>query len=102
MSIELYLPRDREPNICDLFHAAAVDTWERIKFSRTTPGLKIHETTITQNLIYEMRLLKSLYPYWGLTLFESTNEKANGDDLELCVLHPDRIIYTYAIQAKII
>ncbi len=100
MSLELYLPTD--PNVCDLFHAAAVDTWERIKFSRTTPRLRIHETTITQNLVYEMRLLKSRYPHWGFTLYESINEKTNGDDLELCVLHRNGQVYTYAMQAKIL
>lgn len=100
MSLELYLPIN--PSVCHLFHAAAVDTWERIKFSRTTPRLRIHETSITQNLVYEMRLLKSKYPHWGFTLYESTNEKANGDDLELCILHNNGQVYTYAMQAKII
>jgi len=41
---------------CDVFMAAALDTWYRIRFSRTKPGFKIHETTLTQNLIYELNL----------------------------------------------
>jgi len=102
MSLDHYLPPGHAPSTCDVFRAAADDTWSRIAFSRTTPRLKIHETTITQNIVYELHLLRSKYPLLGFTLFESRLEKTNGDDLELCVLHDDGEIYTYAIQAKII
>ncbi len=102
MSLDHYLPAGSYPTICDLFKAGADDTWNRIAFSRTTPRLKIHETTITQNLVYEMNLLQTKYPLLGFTLYESRLEKTNGDDLELCVLHDDGNTYTYAIQAKII
>lgn len=46
---------------CVAFMAAALDTWYRIQFSRTRPRLKIHETTITQNLVYELTILKASY-----------------------------------------
>jgi hypothetical protein len=102
MSLEHYLENPSAPNVCDVFKAGAKDTWARIAFSRTTPRLKIHETTITQNLIYEMNLLKSRHTSLDFELYESDDEKANGNDLEVRVRHADGSEYYYIIQAKII
>lgn len=105
MSLDYYLDLKSvlpNPTACDVFEAGAYDTWWRIQFSRSTPRMKIHETTITQNLVYEMQLLKKRYKIKGITLYESTDEKANGDDLELRILHKNGKVYTYALQAKII
>src|SRR5437879_9497855 len=102
MSLVYYLDPLNPPDECDVFKAAAKDSWVRIRFSRIKPRLKIHETTITQNLVYEMRLLKSVYPHLGFTLFESTMEDTHGDDLELCIEQNDGRVLTYALQAKII
>ena len=102
MAIDHYLESPFNPNVCDVFKAAARDTWARIEFSRKTPRMKIHETTITQNLVYEMQLLKLRFPTVEYELFESINEKANGNDLELDILHADGNAYNYAVQAKII
>lgn len=101
MSLEYYLSDPTNPSVCDVFKAAAKETWARICFSRKTPNLKSYETTVTQNLVYELFLLKQKFPSLGFNLFESTNEKTNGDDLELSVMHADGL-YTYAIQSKII
>lgn len=101
MSVEHYLST-HSPTVCDVFRAAACDTWERIGFSRSTKGMKCHETALTQNLVYEMRLLKDKYRHLEYDLYESTNEKANGNDLLFRILHNNGKIYTYAIQAKII
>lgn len=101
MGLEHYLST-QTPTVCDVFKAAALDTWERIGFSRSTNGMKCHETAITQNLVYEMRLLKDKFGHLEYDLFESTNEKAKGNDLLFRILHTDRKAYTYAIQAKII
>ena len=102
MSLIYYLDTTVPPDECDVFKAAAKDSWARIRFSRLKPRLKIHETTITQNLVYEMRLLKSHFPHLGFTLFESTMEDTHGDDLELCIIQDDGQLITYALQAKII
>lgn len=102
MAIDHYLESPSSPNVCDVFKAAARDTWARIEFSRKTPRMKIHETTITQNLVYEMQLLKLRFPTVEYELFESINEKANGNDLELDILHANGNTYNYAVQAKII
>ncbi|MES2063560.1 MAG: DUF6615 family protein [Bacteroidota bacterium] len=101
MGVEHYLPNHR-PTVCDVFKAAAQDTWARVGFSRSTKGMKCHETALTQNLVYEMRLLKDKHNHLEYDLFESTNEKANGNDLLFRILHDNGTVYTYAIQAKII
>ena len=87
--------------LCGLFQAAAYDTWERIAFSRTRPRMKIHETTITQNIVYELNLLKWWLRMRDFSIYESTNEAANGDDMEICINQRGRV-YKYAVQAKII
>jgi len=102
MSLEHYLTNPTNPNVCDLFKSGARDTWARIFFSRKTPRLKIHETSVSQNLVYEMNLIKLKVPMLDFEIFESINEKANGDDLEITVRHADGAYYTYAIQSKII
>ncbi|WP_412468751.1 DUF6615 family protein [Pedobacter sp. KLB.chiD] len=102
MSLEHYIADPKNPTICELFKAGAKDTWARIYFSRKTPRLKIHETFISQNLVYEMNLIKAKHPELDFELFESTDEKAHGDDLLLSVVHDDGNVYTYAIQSKII
>lgn len=102
MSLDHYLPDLTNPTVCDLFKSAARDTWARIYFSRKTPRLKIHETSISQNLVYEMNLIKSRFPALKFDIFESFNEQANGDDLELTVRQADGFYFTYAIQSKII
>lgn len=104
MSIEIHFERFMHPGIdpyCTIFQAAAHDTWARIAFSRGTPGLKIHETTITQNLVYELNLLKSRMALRGLTFFESLDERTNGHDLEIVIRQPVGWV-TYWVQSKIL
>jgi len=87
---------------CVAFMAAALDTWYRIQFSRTRPRLKIHETTITQNLVYELTILKASYSGLKFRLFESVEEKTQGDDLELKIRMSQGQYITFAIQPKIL
>jgi len=96
------LPANDGVIICRLFQSASRDTWERIAFSRTRVRMKIHETSITQNLVYEMNMIKWELDIGGFSIFESTNEAAHGDDLEICVVHRDGLVYKFAIQAKIL
>lgn len=105
MSIEVHYQHFFPPKVsrvCSLFQAAAFDTWERIWFSRRTPGLKIHETTITQNLVYEMNLLRDSLAIPNLFIYESRNEATNGNDLDLIVRQRGGRRYRYMIQSKIL
>lgn len=88
--------------LCRMFQAAAYDVWERMAFSRTRPRMKIHETSITQNLVYELNLIKWKYSLSGLSIYESTNEAAHGDDLEICIVQRNGQVYKYALQSKIL
>ena len=92
--------------ICDWFQFFAQETWDRIGYARTRKGLKIWETTITQNLIFEFHTSKDLYSpispnTWGIEILESINESTNGNDIELFVETNDGILF-FAVQAKII
>ena len=49
------------PTECNWFQFFAQETWDRIGFARTRKGLKIFETTITQNLIFEYQASMELY-----------------------------------------
>ncbi|GAA0544660.1 hypothetical protein GCM10009415_28520 [Chitinophaga japonensis] len=64
--------------------------------------MKIHETTITQNLVYELNQIKWLQGISSFSIYESINEASNGDDLEICIIQRDNHVYKYAVQAKII
>jgi hypothetical protein len=58
----------------------SVQTWNKIGFVRRKKGLKISETTITQNLIFDFWQLAAASKL-PVELYESKNEKANGNDL---------------------
>lgn len=94
-------------SLCDFFQVLAVDTWERIKFARTRKGLKIYETTITQNLLFELNRTKEFINnkygtnYWDFKIYESINEKANGNDIELYLPYNGGYLL-FPIQAKLI
>ncbi len=66
----------------DVLKDLSIETWERIGFARTRKGLKIYETTITQNILYSLaKKLKTS----KIEMYEATNEKINGNDMEICL-----------------
>lgn len=85
---------------CVLFRGLAEETWERIGFARRRRGLKIFETTITQNLLYS--ITKILGPGGLVTAEEAIDEAANGNDIELIVRDKNGHDHFFAVQAKII
>ncbi len=94
------------PNVCNWFQYFAQETWDRIGYVRTRRGLKIWETTVTQNLMFEFHTSKALYfpainLSWGVEILEAVNEKTNGNDIELFVEINGTILF-FAVQAKII
>ena len=89
------------PTLCNLLQLLAVDTWERIAFARTRNGFKIYETTITQNLLYELRIYLEHYPHIPIKMFEAINEPVNGNDIELAIQTKQGFILV-PLQAKLI
>lgn len=89
------------PSLCNLLQLMAYDTWRRIEFARTRNGLKIFETTITQNILYEFRLYGELFPQIPIRMFEAINEPLNGNDIELVIQTKEGFILA-PLQAKLI
>lgn len=92
---------NKNPTLCNFLQLVAYDVWKRIEFARTRKGLKIFETTITQNILYELRIYSELYPSVPILMFESFDEARNGNDIELLVQTSEGFI-NFPIQSKII
>jgi hypothetical protein len=92
---------ERNPGLCNLFKFLAIESWKRIEFTYSMPLIKIYETTLTQNIAFTINAYKSVYPGINIDLYESENERANGNDLEMILSFPDFDWDFYApIQAK--
>ncbi|MFT4803699.1 MAG: hypothetical protein ACI9YE_000894 [Psychroserpens sp.] len=105
-SLKKYDPNTSLQTVCNWFQWCALDTWERIGFARTRKGLKIWETTLTQNLLINFHRSKQLFGYqdadWlNIEVYEAVDEKTNGNDIELFVQTKDGPMF-FAVQAKVI
>ena len=90
------------PTLCDEMKRLSVETWERIGFARTRSGLKIYETTITQNLLYSLQKFSEFSKTTAeVQMFEAINEARNGNDIEIFLQVGKSYIYLPA-QAKIL
>ena len=87
--------------LCDEMKNLSIETWERIGFARSRPGLKIYETTITQNLLFELKKFSERHKITQIDMFEATNEKTNGNDLEIFLRVGSKYL-CLPTQAKII
>lgn len=76
----------------------SVETWDNIAFTRIASGIRLNETTITQNLVLDFwrAAEERIFP---ISIFEAMNEKANGNDLEL-LIETDSGYLKMALQAK--
>ncbi len=83
--------------LSSLLRKLSHETWERIGFSRNRAGLKIFETTITQNLIYNIHLHKPS----NFIIYEAIDESTNGNDIELFMETKGGFLFL-AIQSKIL
>ena len=54
-------------------------------FARTRRGLKIYETTLTQNILFALRRFQEICTDYSLSLDEAIDESSNGNDIELIV-----------------
>jgi hypothetical protein len=81
----------------ELLREQSCETWERIGFARTRKGLRIFETTITQNIIFNIHQQNPSQ----FVIYEATDEKTNGNDIELFIETEKGFLFL-AIQSKII
>ena len=73
------------PTLCNFLQYISISTWHRIAFARNRAGFKIYETTLTQNLLFELRLFCDLFPGTSIRMFEAINESINGNDIEFAI-----------------
>lgn len=93
---------EKSKDICDLFKLLSVETWKRIEYAYLNAGVKVFETTLTQNLIFTLHSLSDQYKL-NINIYEADNEKTNGNDFELIIRFPDEQIEYYApVQAKLL
>ena len=84
--------------LCKILRDLSQETWQRIQFARSRKGLKIYETTITQNLLFELHRQGSNNL---ISIFEAIDEKTNGNDIELYIPYKTGFIFL-PTQSKII
>jgi hypothetical protein len=74
----------KSPNLCDLFKLLSIETWKRIEYAYLKPGIKVFETTITQNLIFSINAYNDQHNL-NVEIFEALDENTNGNDFELII-----------------
>lgn len=92
---------NRNSTLCHWLRYQSAEVWERVAFSRLTGLVSTFETTITQNLLFEFWQLARSFAY-ELALFESINERANGNDLEILLRDSNGGYRLLPTQAKIL
>lgn len=84
----------------NILRTISISTWEKIEFARKRKGLKIFETTITQEIIYYL-ILAANESQFNIRLFEANSEKTNGNDIE-CFIETEKGYLFLPMQAKLI
>lgn len=88
------------PNLCDLFKLLSIETWKRMEHAYLKRGMKVFETTITQNLIFTINAFNEQYNL-NIDIFEALDERTNGNDFELIIRFPNANVEFYApVQSK--
>lgn len=98
---QIYAPHKKNisnVDACDLFYDLAIETWERLKFAYTTTGFKIHETTLTQNILYKLEKARQQFNL-DILIREATNEALNGNDIEFVLRNGSKCL-RLPMQAK--
>lgn len=72
-------------DLCTELERLSYETWDRIMFARTRRGLRIYETTLTQNILFSLRRFQEKCTDYSLSLSEAIDETVNGNDIELVV-----------------
>lgn len=82
-----------------LYNDIATDVWDRMKFASETNS-KISETTLTENLLFMINKYRSNSKDKSIRIYESKDEKANGNDLEIYLEISKNKYILLVIQAK--
>lgn len=82
-----------------LYQDMSSSIWNRIPFSYNM-GFKYSEVTITENLLFDIYKFNINNPNLAINIFEAKNEKANGNDFELCLEIEANKYVIFVIQAK--
>lgn len=82
-----------------LYKDIATDVWDRMKFALETNS-KISETTLTENLLFMINKYRSYSKDNSIRIYESKDEKANGNDLEIYLEISKNKYILLVIQAK--
>ncbi|BDS10978.1 DUF6615 family protein [Aureispira anguillae] len=91
----------KESSLLNWFKFFSIETWNRINFARSKAGLKIYETTITQNLLLNIRMFAETKTL-PIEMFEATSEKTNGNDIEIVLEIEEGKYIILPCQAKIV
>jgi len=83
----------------ELYKEISSSIWDRIPFSYNM-GFKYSEVTITENLLFDIYKFNTNSPSLTVNIYEAKNEKANGNDLELCLEIDANKYVILVIQAK--
>jgi hypothetical protein len=94
-----FLTQLRNTELPDFLKAFSQRTWRRLGFCQRYKEVKTFETTITQNLIFDLLEFAQLTETPKLRLLEARDESANGNDIEVFVQHGDEYIL-FPTQAK--
>ncbi len=87
----------RSKDFCEWLEHYQKAVWHRIGHSRSIKRMKVYETVITQNLVFDLALKK--FP--SVTIYESNNENKNGSDLIVYIVC-GKWLKKFAVQAKIV
>jgi hypothetical protein len=69
--------------VCDFFALFSMRTWHELELVQKG-AFRLDETTITQNFVKDFWVESKVFNF-PIRLFESKNEKANGNDLEVLI-----------------
>lgn len=86
---------------CDWAKEKATEFWTRLEFTHLNPKTKFTEPTLTEILVYDFWKSAEFLGF-PFSIFHSTNEKSNGNDLEIAIETIDGDYILFPTQAKII
>lgn len=88
------------PDLCYWSSFYSEFIWQKMGFCNEVAGFNLHETSITQDLVYRFWRLANQHHY-PFQLWISKKEKTNGNDIEICI-NTDQGLLMMPCQAKVL